>query len=43
MPPMPTTGTFTLRAVSHTILRATGLMTGPESPPMMLASFGRRV
>ena len=42
MPPMPITGMVTAEATCHTIRRAMGLMAGPESPPMMLASLGLR-
>ncbi len=37
------TGTRAVRATCQTIRKATGLMAGPDSPPVMLASRGRRV
>ena len=43
MPPMPMMGTETASYTCHTIRRATGNTAGPEKPPMMLASTGRRV
>ena len=43
IPPMPMTGTRAVRATCQTIRKATGLMAGPDSPPVMLASRGRRV
>ena len=43
MPPMPISGTFTARATCHTMRKATGLMAGPDNPPVTLASTGRRV
>ena len=42
MPPMPMIGTLTARATSQTMRSATGLIAGPERPPVMLASTGRR-
>ena len=43
MPPMPISGTFTARATCHTMRKATGLIAGPDNPPVTLASTGRRV
>ncbi|CDA74468.1 unknown [Ruminococcus sp. CAG:579] len=40
---MPTTGIFTALAVCQTILTATGNTAGPESPPTLFLSIGRRV
>ncbi len=40
MPPIPITGIWVACTTCHTIRRATGLMAGPESPPVMLAIFG---
>src|SRR5205809_175005 len=42
MPPMPTTGMRTARASSWTMRSATGLMAGPERPPLPAARRGRR-
>src|SRR6266704_1059870 len=42
MPPMPTTGMRTARASSWTMRSATGLMAGPERPPLPVARRGRR-
>ena len=43
MPPIPTTGMRTLRARAQTIASATGLIAGPDRPPVTLRSRGRRV
>ena len=43
MPPQPTTGTSTAPATSYTIYKATGFMAGPDKPPLMLPSRGRRL
>jgi len=43
MPPTPTSGMRTARASSWTMRRATGLMAGPERPPVPLARRARRV
>ena len=37
IPPMPITGTRTVWATWYTIRTATGLMAGPDSPPVLLA------
>ena len=42
IPPIPITGTSTSRQTCQTMRRATGLIAGPESPPVTLASTGRR-
>jgi hypothetical protein len=34
------TGIFTAREVSYTLARATGLMAGPESPPVTVERTG---
>ena len=43
IPPMPHTGIFTAFATCHTMRTATGNTAGPESPPVLLRSTGRRV
>ncbi len=42
-PPRPQTGIFTAFATCHTIRSATGLMAGPERPPVTLPRIGVRV
>ena len=40
IPPIPTTGMFTVLHTSHTMRRAMGLIAGPESPPVMFPNRG---
>jgi len=43
IPPIPMIGSATAWAACQTMRTATGRMAGPERPPVVLASFGRRV
>ena len=40
IPPIPTMGILTALYTCHTIRNATGLIAGPESPPVMVDNIG---
>jgi hypothetical protein len=42
IPPKPTNGIVTALDTCHTMRTATGLMAGPDSPPILFANTGRR-